>query len=119
MRTVPDVASDADPHTGYSIYTGGLWDVVGGTSAAAPMWAAFAALYDQKASARSEPMLGYANPALYSVAGSSDYASAFHDVTSGSNGDFSAGIGYNLTTGWGSYQADSLATALLGSITPR
>jgi kumamolisin len=114
MRTVPDVASNADPLTGYSVYSGGFWTALGGTSAAAPMWAGFAALYDQKASTKGKPKLGYANPALYSVGGSSSYASAFHDITGGSNGDYSAGAGYDRTTGWGSYQADGLATALLG-----
>ncbi|MDQ6721716.1 MAG: S53 family serine peptidase, partial [Candidatus Dormibacteraeota bacterium] len=71
-RQVPDVSLDADPQTGYSVYvtyngsTG--WNVVGGTSAAAPAWAAFTGVYNQYAAAYGKPNLGYANPTLYSTA---------------------------------------------------
>ena len=40
-RGVPDVAGDADPSTGWSIYLDGQYQVIGGTSAVAPMWAAY------------------------------------------------------------------------------
>jgi kumamolisin len=100
-RTVPDVSADADPNSGYAIYSAGSWQVYGGTSCAAPMWAGFAALVGGK--------LGAANQALYGVKGN-----GFHDVTSGSNGTFTAGQGYDQVTGWGSYDGAKLAAALKG-----
>lgn len=103
-RTVPDVSSDADPASGYAIYSAGGWQVYGGTSCAAPMWAGFAALYGTK--------LGAANQALYQVGAKG--GAAFHDVTSGSNGTFSAAAGYDQVTGWGSYNGAELASALKG-----
>ncbi|MFI9270069.1 protease pro-enzyme activation domain-containing protein [Kitasatospora sp. NPDC052896] len=119
MRTVPDVASNADPNSGFAIYTQGTngpaWQVYGGTSAAAPLWSGFTALFNQKAAAATKPNLGQANPALYSVANSAAYKSTFHDVTTGSNQDFNAGPGYDQVTGWGSPVADALTNALLGS----
>jgi kumamolisin len=114
MRTVPDVASNADPQSGFSIYTAGAWQVYGGTSAAAPLWSGYAAQFNQKAKAAGQSALGEASPRLYSVANSSNYGSTFHDVTTGANQDFSAGTGYDQVTGWGSPVADALTTALLG-----
>src|SRR5205823_2297544 len=95
-RTVPDVASDADPNTGYAIFTACGWQVFGGTSCAAPMWAGFTALFD----AKSGNKLGNADPALYQAGNG---GTGFHDVTSGSNGGFNAGTGYDEVTGLGSY----------------
>jgi subtilase family serine protease len=46
VREIPDVSADADPESGYVIYAAGQWQSVGGTSAAAPLWAAVAALID-------------------------------------------------------------------------
>jgi subtilase family serine protease len=102
-RAVPDVAADADPNSGWLIYTEGNWEVVGGTSAAAPNWAAFTLDYDTAAADLGGSVFGYANPFIYSAAESSRYSSLFHDVTSGSNGQYSAGTGYDEVTGWGSY----------------
>lgn len=48
VREVPDVSADADPVTGYVIHWNGQWGVIGGTSAAAPLWAALLALTDAK-----------------------------------------------------------------------
>ncbi|MEU8923548.1 protease pro-enzyme activation domain-containing protein [Kitasatospora sp. NPDC048545] len=114
MRTVPDVASNADPASGFSIYTAGGWQVYGGTSAAAPLWSGYAAQFNQKAKAAGQPVLGEASPRLYTVANSSSSGSVFHDVTTGANQDFSAKAGYDQVTGWGSPVADALTTALLG-----
>ncbi|MFE7525048.1 protease pro-enzyme activation domain-containing protein [Kitasatospora sp. NPDC057542] len=114
MRTVPDVSSNADPASGFAIYTAGAWQVYGGTSAAAPLWSGYAAQFNQKAKAAGQPVLGEASPRLYSVANSSSYGSTFHDVTTGANQDFSAKAGYDQVTGWGSPVADALTTALLG-----
>jgi kumamolisin len=108
-RQVPDVSAHANPSPGVSIYSQGAWSSVGGTSAAAPEWAAFAALYNQQAAAAGKANLGFANPALYTASGT-----GFHDITSGSNGDYSAATGWDFTTGWGSYNAATLASKLLG-----
>jgi kumamolisin len=107
-RTVPDVSADANPSTGYAIYSAGSWVEYGGTSCAAPMWAGFTALHDAAAGKGS----GNINPALYQIAGGSGYSSAFHDITSGSNGAFRAGTGYDEVTGLGSYNGAGLNTAL-------
>ncbi|WP_405856200.1 S53 family peptidase [Streptomyces sp. NBC_01515] len=108
-RQVPDVSAHANPSPGVSIYSQGTWTSVGGTSAAAPEWAAFGALYNQQAAAAGKANLGFANPALYTASGT-----GFHDITSGSNGAYSAATGWDFTTGWGSYNAATLATKLLG-----
>ncbi|WP_406440349.1 S53 family peptidase [Streptomyces sp. NBC_01613] len=109
FRQVPDVSAHANPSPGVSIYSQGSWSSVGGTSAAAPEWAAFAALYNQQAAAAGKANLGFANPALYTANGT-----GFHDITSGSNGAYSAASGWDFTTGWGSYNAATLASKLLG-----
>jgi len=102
-RAVPDVAADANPSSGWYIYTEGAWEEVGGTSAAAPNWAAFTLDYDTAATALGDSAFGYANSFIYTVAESSLYDSVFHDINSGSNGGYSAGTGYDEVTGWGSY----------------
>jgi kumamolisin len=107
-RTVPDVSADADPNTGYAIFSAGSWAVFGGTSCAAPMWSGFTALHDASANSKA----GNINPKLYSIAAGSGYASDFHDITSGSNGSFRAGKGYDEVTGLGSYNGANLTTAL-------
>ncbi|WP_431679712.1 protease pro-enzyme activation domain-containing protein [Kitasatospora sp. KL5] len=114
MRTVPDISSNADPASGFAIYTTGGWQVYGGTSAAAPLWSGYTALYNQKAKAAGQAVLGEANPKLYSLANSSSYGSVLHDITTGKNQDFSTKTGYDQVTGWGTPIADSLTTALLG-----
>ncbi|MEU1630094.1 S53 family peptidase [Streptomyces sp. NPDC020096] len=108
-RQVPDVSAHADPSPGVSIYSQGSWTSVGGTSAAAPEWAAFAALVNQQAAASGKPNLGFANPKLYAAHGT-----GFHDITSGSNGAYNAAKGWDFTSGWGSYNATTLAAKLLG-----
>jgi len=83
-RQVPDVAADGDPNSGYVVFVtdpanGSGWAVAGGTSASAPLWAAFTALANASAACRGFT-LGFENPALYAVAGSA-YTANFHDVT--------------------------------------
>jgi len=102
-RAVPDVSADANPSSGWYIYTEGAWEEVGGTSAAAPNWAAFTLDYDTAATDLGGSAFGYANSFIYTVAESSLYDSVFHDITSGNNGEYSAGTGYDEVTGWGSY----------------
>lgn len=123
MRFVPDISADADPNTGYAIYctvlraqcTGTI--VVGGTSAAAPLWAAGSALISQYLVQQPQPAtLGNLNPGLYSTAKSQ--ATVFHDVTSGDNLHYNAGPGYDLATGIGTPDFASLATVLSGNPSP-
>jgi kumamolisin len=104
-RGVPDVAGDASPETGYNILVDGTQEVVGGTSAVAPLWAGLIALINQQ---RGTPV-GFANPALYAA------PSAFHDITSGNNGAFSAGPGWDACTGLGSPIGTAIAAALASS----
>lgn len=113
-RQVPDVAANAGAP--YAIYCTlgeptdcayGGWTGLGGTSAAAPTWAAIFALADASTGCAATGPIGFANPALYAIA-ASDYAGAFHDVTSGGNdltganpGDYVAVPGYDLASGLG------------------
>jgi kumamolisin len=106
-RGVPDVAGDADPQTGYETLVDGSQQVVGGTSAVAPLWAGLVALLNQSLGAP----LGFANPRLYELLGTA----AFHDITSGSNGSYSAGPGWDACSGLGSPDGTELASRLAGS----
>ena len=103
-RGVPDVAGDAAPSTGYQIQVDGQSEVVGGTSAVAPLWAGLIALMNQKL---GKP-LGFLNPQIYPLLGSS----AFHEITQGNNGAYSAGPGWNACTGLGSPDGSALLTDL-------
>ena len=108
-RGVPDVSGDADPETGYNVLVDGDSLVIGGTSAVAPLWSALIALMNQKL---GKP-LGFLQPAIYALPSSAD---AFHDITSGSNGAFSAGPGWDATSGLGSPSAENLLQALSGTV---
>ncbi len=122
---------------GYTIYCassdcsagGSGWARVGGTSAATPLAAAAALLWDQAAKTAGVK-LGFLNPLLYGVASNAtSYARDFHDITSGSNNDryselsciarcpklYNAGSGYDMATGLGSVDAANLATDLVAS----
>jgi kumamolisin len=90
----------------------------GGTSFAAPLWAAYIALANQQAVANGQSTLGFINPTLYSIGVSSSYDTDFHDITSGKSGSYSAVTGYDLVTGWGSMNGAALINALAGPATP-
>jgi subtilase family serine protease len=107
FRGVPDVSYDANPNTGVAVYdTYGYsgWILVGGTSAGSPQWAAIQAL------GRSA-----SNANFYVDAASVNYPSYFRDITSGSNGPYSAGPGYDFVTGLGSPLTTNFTPA---SVTP-
>jgi kumamolisin len=121
-RQVPDVSLNSDPVTGVSIYTcsssvgttctPGFFGV-GGTSAGAPAWAAFTAIYNQYAASQLKPNLGFANPTLYLV--NRCTTSPFHDIITGSNANnnpFSITSGWDYLTGLGSYDSASMASKL-------
>jgi subtilase family serine protease len=120
FRCVPDIASDANPGTGvpvYDTYSEDGWVEVGGTSVSSPDWASFITLVNSQRAENSQPLLSQAALDLYNAYYSSNYDNLFHDITSGSNGscglDCNAGIGYDLVTGIGSYQANTLFPALV------
>jgi kumamolisin len=102
-RGVPDVAGDADPATGYQIHVDGKDAVFGGTSAVAPLWAALIALMN----AQLGKPLGFLNATLYAKG-----KTALRDITSGNNGAYQAGVGWDACTGWGSPSGQALLTAL-------
>ncbi len=124
-REVPDVAADADPRTGLAIFcscASGGWAKIGGTSMAAPLWGALAALADQ---GQSSPV-GFVNPTLYQAqCGGSP---VFNDVTVGNNQPaaslpsnpprvpagpyYPATSGYDLASGLGT----PIASALVGRL---
>jgi subtilase family serine protease len=122
MRGVPDVAADANPHTGFPVVTsqaGGRRTISGhgGTSASAPTWAGIIALADQYAKRH----VGFINPTIYDIARSSQYDQAFHDITVGDNTaefppttitGYGAGPGWDPVTGWGSPNAEVLVPLL-------
>ena len=116
MRSVPDVALDSDPNTGYSIYFGGGWTVFGGTSAAAPLWAGFAALVNEQRAAVGKASIGFLNPPIYQIGASPAYTSDFHDITRGTNLYYSATAGYDNATGWGSFVGNALLNTLVGGL---
>ena len=109
VREVPDVSADANPYTGMVIVLEGGLYVEGGTSLSSAMWAGMAADIDQFV---GHP-LGALNPYLYSIyQEKGTYDKTFHQITSGYNGGFQAGSGYNLVTGLGSPNVPALASAL-------
>jgi kumamolisin len=103
-RGVPDVAGDADPETGYNVVVDGQQAVIGGTSAVAPLWAGLLARINQALGTN----VGYVNPLLYSATAEA----TFHDITSGNNGDYSAGPGWDACSGLGTPNGTALLTAL-------
>jgi kumamolisin len=104
-RGVPDVTGDADPTTGYVTRVDGSPDVIGGTSAVAPLWAGLIALINQSI---GKPV-GFINPLLYQDAGT---ARDLNDITSGNNGAYSAGPGWDACSGLGSPIGTQVAAAL-------
>ena len=140
FRAVPDVSLSASNfHDGYLVCDAG-WctngyrdaamnlDVIGGTSAGAPAFAGIVALINQQMHSRQ----GNVNPTLYSLAARSP--SAFHDITVGNNivpcqigtpncttGSlgYSAGTGYDMVTGLGTVNAQTLVTAWSTAVGPQ
>jgi kumamolisin len=113
LRNGPDVAANAN-FTFYVCANGSCTaNEYGGTSFAAPMWAAFIALANQQAAGSGGTGVGFLDPTIYAqnAASGTNYAANFHDVTSGTSGSYSAVAGYDLVTGWGSPEA-ALISAL-------
>ena len=110
-RGLPDVAGDADPATGYDVQVDGSSIAVGGTSAVAPLWAGLVALFNQSLIQAA----GYVNPNLYQSIATQQ--GTFRDITSGNNGDFSAGPGWDACSGWGSPNGTALLQAFAAATT--
>ena len=107
-RGVPDVAGNADPATGYQVLVDGKQGVYGGTSAVAPLWAALIARLAQATGKR----FGLIQPTLYAGVTPGTDVPGFNDITSGSNGAYSAGPGWDPCTGLGSPDGPALLTRL-------
>ena len=114
---------NADPATGYSIFASDQgftgWFPVGGTSAAAPLWAAFTGLVnsdlaDNHTKKNSAPAtVGFANTVIYQLAlNPTDYARDFFDITTGNNLFFNAVTGFDDGSGWGAFNGSNLIADL-------
>jgi kumamolisin len=116
-RSFPDVAFNADPQSGQSVYTTYQgqkgWLTIGGTSMAAPQWSGFMALVGEARANAKKSTLGFLNPVVYSLK-TGDRGQLFNDVTSGSNGAYSSAAGWDAVTGWGSMKASALIKILSG-----
>jgi kumamolisin len=111
LRNAPDVAAEGNTDN-YICYDGKCAGGWGGTSFAAPRWAGYLALVNQQSVSHGHATVGFLNPTIYSIGLGSSYGTDFHDITSGSNGTYSAIQGYDLVTGWGSPNGVALINAL-------
>lgn len=109
-RGVPDVAGNADPVSGYKIVVDGQQTVVGGTSAVAPLWAGLIARLAQSTGKK----FGLLQTPLYSGVAAGEPTDGFNDITSGNNGVYSAGPGWDACTGLGSPNGTELLKRLGG-----
>jgi hypothetical protein len=116
-RGIPDVAANADPVNGYSLYIDGQASMIGGTSAATALWAGLIAIINQGVGQN----VGYINPVLYQKIGP---AGVFHNITEGNNSigkvkGFSAGPGWSAVAGWGSPNGRKLLAAFKSEMQSR
>ena len=130
-RQVPDVSALADPNQGYIIdeyandgikgdEVGDTLGRIGGTSGAAPVWAAIFALTDATTTCRLNGEAGFADPSLYTAGEGASASSVFSDVTSGDNGiaafgapySYPAAAGYDMATGWGAPKLAGIMSSL-------
>lgn len=138
-RQVPDVSASADPKSGFITYTtdpqscarvpgsfgGSCFMATGGTSVAAPIWAAAVTLTNQRLTNNGYPRIGFANPLIYRLAQSNSVI--FHDITTGHNcADpsctsqpdplYPATVGYDMATGIGTFDAGAFGNAAIASL---
>ncbi|HEX4789272.1 MAG TPA: S53 family peptidase [Actinospica sp.] len=128
-RMIPDVSALADPNNGYmieEIYNDGAgtdgeyYNIIGGTSGAAPLWAAVLALADATSSCQANGNAGFVSPNLYAAGEGASASSTFNDVTSGNNGisafgapyAYPATAGYDMASGWGSPNATGVVSTV-------
>lgn len=110
LRQVPDVAAAAFPNI--ALFFQGAWGRTGGTSAAAPIWAAGALLVDQALQQQNKSLLGGV-PTIYSLANKPGSSHPFSDITSGNNLFYNATKGWDYATGWGSPNFNDILQLLL------
>jgi len=126
-RQVPDVAADADPGTGWLVFTSGPAGgsgqyppgqlvQIGGTSAAAPFWAGTLALVEDYVRVHGGGAVGFAAPMLYALADGHQAFAPFHDVTVGGNRFYQAAPGWDFATGLGSPDVYNLARDALAYV---
>src|ERR1019366_5716686 len=121
MRGIPDVSANAAPASGFYILCNGQRfpdpeknvPPMGGTSAVAPLWAGLVARLNQAKGKRC----GFINHLLYELAGVPG-ASIFRNPSSGTNGSYFAGPGWNPCTGLGSVDGTSLLNAIRARCCP-
>jgi len=105
-RGVPDIALDASPYSGALVLINGSNVQIGGTSLAAPLFAGFWA----RVQSANGNALGFPASAIYQKAAANP--GMFHDVTSGSNGGYSAKAGWDYASGYGSLNVANFATVM-------
>jgi len=118
-RAYPDVA--AMGHN-YPVYVGGNEYIGSGTSASTPVTAGMFNLINGMRLKAGKSSIGWINPTLYALGG--NHSTIFNDITSGENNccagnpgqqvcckeGFTASVGWDPTTGWGSLNWDQLST---------
>ena len=110
-RGVPDVAGNADPATGYQVLVDGQQAVIGGTSAVAPLWAALICRLAQATAGK----FGLIQETLYAGIQPGQDVPGLQDVTTGNNGAYSAGPGWDACTGLGSPNGTALLNLVTGA----
>jgi hypothetical protein len=111
-RGIPDIAGNASPNSGYMLYMqsyGGNYGPIGGTSAAAPLYAGLTALINAQ---MGEP-LGFLNINVYAFAGGYVYEDVNDGVSNGTPG-YKSGPGWDACTGFGSVVGMAMLEALQG-----
>ena len=96
------LAAAASPNSGWLVRDYGNWDTVGGTSAAAPFWAASMLLAQQYAAKKGVSKHCFLAPILYRLGTTKQPYAAFHDVRAGGNRYYDARPGWDYATGLGS-----------------
>jgi kumamolisin len=114
-RGLPDVAGNADPATGYILRLDGEVTVIGGTELVAALWAALVCLLAQATGRR----FGLLQPLLYADTSPGISPPGFRDITSGNNGAYAAGPGWDACTGLGVPDGTVLLEKLMSQIAPR
>lgn len=105
-RQLPDVAAVAD---NLMVFFEGLWQPVGGTSAATPIWATAMTLLNQGYVA-TRGYYAYGPDTFYFIKAHARRSHPYFEITSGTNLYYKAGSGWNYTTGLGTpYLPDFLA----------
>lgn len=125
-NTLITITLDGYQYAATNATNGGPFEAAWGTSIAAPLEAGIVAEMDHVLQAHDNPLLGFLDPELYTLANEEyaplpvtptygyDATGAYNsslptlpllDVVSGSNLVYSARVGYDLVTGWGSIDA--------------